>query len=273
MGLSPLYASGLAATLGLRIETNSATLFANGVRPSGILKVPTAIDQAQADRLKTNFKAGMSGANFGDLVVLTAGLEYEAVSQTAVDSQTVEQWKETSFAICSTFHVPAYMVGVGPMPSYDNVEQINIQYFAQALQEPAECIQDLIDHALGLAGNKIDGRQLGVEFDKDDLLWMDTATMVDVEAKKVGGAISTTNEARKRLNLPPVEGGDDVLSQQQNWSLAALSRRDEMALTPQATPTTLPQADIPLAPDEELEPPADEKTIAGLLRKELERAA
>jgi hypothetical protein len=44
-----------------------------------------------------------------------------------------------------------------------------------------------------------------------------------------------------------------VLSQQQNWSLAALSRRDEMALAPAATPTTLPQG------TEQTPAPADEE--------------
>lgn len=268
-GLSPIYACGLAAVLGLRMQTNSAHLFANGSSPGGLLKVPTAINQEQADRLKAKFVASTTGANSGGLAVLTSGLEYQPIAQTAVEAELVDQWKATAEAVCSTFHVPAYMVGVGPPPSYANIQPLLMQYFAQALQEPSKCIEDLIDKALGLHV-KIDGRQLGVEFDKDDLLWMDTATMVEVETKKVGGAITTTNEARKRFNLKPVEGGDDVLSQQQNWSLAALSRRDEMALVPAATPTTLPQGTIPEEPEPD---EADEKDVMALLRKELGLAA
>ncbi|EMR5235565.1 phage portal protein, partial [Salmonella enterica] len=33
-------------------------------------------------------------------------------------------------------------------------------------------------------------------------------------------------EARKSENLPPVEGGDSLFLQQQNFSLAALAKRD-----------------------------------------------
>ncbi len=252
VGLSPLYASGIAATLGLQVMTNSANFFGNGSKPGGLLIAPPTLTQEQADRLKTKFKAATSGANYGDLMVLTGGLQYQPTAQTAVDAQLSEQWKAMAEAICATYHVPPYMVGAGPYPAYGNFQAISIQYFSQALQNLMTSIQDLVDEALGLT-EKIDGRQLGTEFDRDDLLWMDTATMIEVESKKVGSAIGTPNESRQRFNLPPVEGGDDVYSQQQNWSLAALSRRDEMALNPPPTPVTLPQEDMPPPPAEDAE--------------------
>ena len=122
-------------------------------------------------------------------------------------------------------------------------------------------IEDLLDHGLGLS-EKIEGRQLGTEFDKDDLLWMDTATMIDVESKKVGGAIGTPNESRrKRFNLKPVEGGESVYSQQQNWSLEALARRDQMAIVPQPAPATLPQADEDKPEEPEPDPDADKALL------------
>ena len=259
VGLSPIYASGLAAVLGLKMITNSANFFTNGASPGGLLIAPPTLTQDQADRLKAKFKASVSGTNYGDLVVLTGGLEYKPMAQTAVDAQLIDQWKATAEAVCSTFHVPAYMVGVGPPPSYANIQPLNIQYFAQALQALMTSIQDLLDYGLGIA-EKIDGRQLGTEFDRDDLLWMDTATMVETESKKVGGAIGTPNESRKRLNLKPVEGGDDVYSQQQNWSLEALARRDQMAIVPQPAPATLPQADEG-EPDPEPEPDAEKALL------------
>jgi HK97 family phage portal protein len=249
VGLSPIYASGLSAVLGLRMQTNSAHFFGNGSSPGGLLIAPPTLKQEQADALKQRFKAATSGTSYGDLVVLTGGLEYKPMAQTAVDAQLSDQWKSTAEAVCSTFHVPAYMVGVGPPPSYANIQPLNIQYFAQALQALMTGIEDLVDHALGL-DVKVDGRQLGTEFNKDDLLWMDTAALVETESKKIGGAIGTPNESRRRLNLKPVTGGDDVYSQQQNWSLEALARRDQMALSPPPTPTTLPQADDEPVPDD-----------------------
>lgn len=47
------------------------------------------------------------------------------------------------------------------------------------------------------------------------------------------------NEVRAKENLPPVEGGDSPMIQQQNFSLAALARRDN-APAPAALPAPTP---------------------------------
>ena len=65
-----------------------------------------------------------------------------------------------------------------------------------------------------------------VELDTDDLLRMDKATFIDMLSKAVGGTVMTPNAAMKELNQPPVEGGDSLYMQQQNYSLSALARRD-----------------------------------------------
>ena len=43
VGLSPIYASGLAAMQGLKIQSSSTALFANGSNPGGVLTAPGAI--------------------------------------------------------------------------------------------------------------------------------------------------------------------------------------------------------------------------------------
>ncbi|HEY6361630.1 MAG TPA: phage portal protein, partial [Vicinamibacterales bacterium] len=120
VGFGPLYACGLAATLGLKMVTNSAKFFANGSQPSGILTAPQEVTTAQAEDYKQRWETGFTGDNVGKVAVLGGGLKYEPLRQTAVDSQLTEQWKSSSEAICAAFHVPAYLAGVGPMPTYNN---------------------------------------------------------------------------------------------------------------------------------------------------------
>ena len=50
--------------------------------------------------------------------------------------------------------------------------------------------------------------------------------MVNAEAEAVKSGIKAPNEGRRRLNLPPKNGGDSPYMQQQNYSLEALARRD-----------------------------------------------
>lgn len=220
-GVSPLYACGLAATQGIKIQTNATKLFANMSRPSGMLVSPSPISDTTAAQLKTQWEANYGGENMGKTAVLGDGLKYEPLTITPQDAQLIEQLKMTAEVVCSVFHVPPYMVGIGAMPAYNNIEALNQQYYSQALQHPIEQIELLLDEGLALPPLRY-----GVELEIDNLLRMDTATRYKSHSDAVGGGWLAPNEARKKENYRPKPGGDTPYMQQQNYSLAALSKRD-----------------------------------------------
>jgi HK97 family phage portal protein len=254
-GVSPITACGLAAMQGLSIQNNSTRLFQNGARPGGVLTAPGPIDDTNAKRLKDYWDANFTGENAGKVAVLGDGLKFDSTMSTnAVDAQLIEQLKWTAETVCSCFHVPPYMIGVGPMPSYNNVQALNQQYYSQALQNPIECIELCLDEGLGLAPDKIDGKTYGTEFDLDDLLRMDTATQIKTWGEAVKG-LASADEARKKLGLGKTPGGSAVLTQQQNYSLEAIAKRD-------AKDDPFASANPPAAPDSE-PAPDDEDPVDG----------
>lgn len=218
VGLSPIFAGGLAAMQGLAIQSDSAKFFQNGARPGGVLTAPGAIDDDTAKRIKEYWDAEFSGDNAGKVAVLGDNLRYEAMRAKAVDSQLIEQLKWTAEVVCSTYHVPPYKVGVGAVPTANNVQSLNVEYYSQCLQVLIESVELCLDEGLELK----DG--LGTEFDVEGLLRMDSVTQMDVLDKSKG--ILAPNEMRKKLDLPPKEGGDSPMLQQQNFSLQALAKRD-----------------------------------------------
>jgi len=250
-GVSPLSACGLPATQGLRIQRNSTNFFANGSQPGGLLTAPVAISSEDADEIRRVWDSEYTGDNAGKVAVLGNGLTYEAMSVSATDSQLIEQLKLTAQNVCSAYHVPAYMVGVSDPPAYNNIEALNLQYYTQCLQNPIESIELLLDEGLGLPTD------YGTEFDLDDLLRMDSGSRVTAAKESANGGGMTFNEVRKRFHgLGPVKGGDVVLSQQQNFSLEALAKRDAMddpfgtAKAPEPAPTPareVTEADIDVA--------------------------
>lgn len=226
-GLSPIVACALAATQGIKIQQNSAKFFANGSNPGGILTTPANIGPDAQKTLKDNWDANYGGEeNIGKIAVLAGGLEYKPMTVAAKDAQLADQLKMSSEMICSAFHVPAYMVGVGQPPAYNNIEALNQQYYSQCLQILIESLELCLDEGLKVGASR------GVEFDLDGLLRMDTATMIKAEADAVGAGIKAPNESRRRLNLRPVKGGDSPYLQQQNYSLGALDRRDSASPAP-----------------------------------------
>lgn len=226
IGLSPIYACGVAALQGLSIQGNSQKFFANGSNPGGVLTAPGAISDETAARLKAYWDANYTGDNVGKVAVLGDGLKYEGMAVNAVDSQLIEQLKWTAETVCSCFGVPPYLVDIGPPPPYANFEPLLLKYHSQCVQSLTTHFEKHHDDGLGL-GQKIDGRQLGTEFDIDDLIWMDTVTRVTSAKTAIEGGGMSPDEARWKYHaLGPTPGGKSVLAQQQNYSLAALAERD-----------------------------------------------
>lgn len=223
IGISPLTAAYLPASQGMRIQQNSDTFFKNMSRPSGFLTAPGAIDDETANRLKKSWEDNYSGGNVGRMAVLGNDLKYMGMTVNPNDAQMVEQLKLSGEQICSAFHVPPYMVGVGTLPS-QNIEALNQQYYTQCLQKMINAIEDLLDDGLGLL--KLGYRS---EFDLEDLLRMDTETRIKAITEAIKGSLMAINEGRKKFGYKPLPGGDSVYMQQQNYSLEALVKRDSKA--------------------------------------------
>ena len=230
VGLSPLYAAANVAGHALQIQSSTTRFFGNGARPSGILIAPGAISDANAKELKEYWNTNFSGENSGRVAVLGDGLAYQQMQMTSTDAQLIEQLKWDSEEIARVFHVPAYKVGVGTAPTYNNYQALNLDYYTTCLQPLTEAMEWCLWDGLSLA----DG--LEVHIDTGDLLRMDSKTQMELATSGVKGAVYKPNEAREMFNLPPVEGGDSVYAQQQDFSLSALAQRDSQ--NPLAAPAT-----------------------------------
>jgi HK97 family phage portal protein len=265
VGTPPVFASGLASMLGLNAQNASALLFENSSTPGGLLIYPGEISDVEEQRVKEQWEQRFSRVNRGRVAVLSAGAKYEKLPMTAVETQMIEQLKWSAEVVCSVYHVPPYKVGVGPLPSYNNVQALNTEYYSQALQAHIEEIEELLDHALGIGW----AEGLGTEFDIDNLLRMDSQTQVTAIRDAIGAGFMSPNEGRAKFDLKPVEGGASCYLQQQNYSLEALAKRDAQAdpfapAKPPAPPADAqPSADA--APAEGKPPPP--KDLAALTQK------
>ena len=253
VGISPIYACGLAATQGLNIQNNSANFFGNASRPGGLLVAPKRIDEANAERLKTYWDDNFTGDNAGKIAVLGDGLQYHSLSVTPEDSQMIEQLKMTADIVCSTFHVPTYKIGAATPPGAANAQALNLEYYTQCLQSLIEAIEVCLDEGLAT------GERLGTEFDVDGLLRMDSGMQMDVLDKAKG--LLTLDERRRRVGAPPITGGDTVYLQQQDHSIEAIAARDaQLIADANRPPEAIP---VPVNDDE-----VDEAEVASIAADE-----
>lgn len=254
VGVSPIYACGVAALQGLAIQNNSQKFFTNGSTPGGVLSAPGTITPATADRLKAYWEENYTGDNIGKVAVLGDGLKYEAMTVNAVDSQLIEQLKWTGETVCTCYHVPAYMIGIGPPPPYANVEPLVQQYYSQCLQSLITALETSLDHGLDLP------KPYGTEFDVNDLIWMNSDAKTSAAGKAISSGMAPNEVRRQYYALGPVDGGEMPYLQEQQWPLRLLAARE----LPARPPT--PPAPIE-APDEAMN---EEAALGILLTKSAE---
>jgi HK97 family phage portal protein len=248
VGISPLFAGGGPAAQGQKIQDSSIRFFSNNARPSGVLTAPGEISTDMAARLKERWQAAYSGENYGQVAVLQNGLEYKPFSQTAVDSQLIEQDKRTTELICAVFHVPASLVDSSHQPPYGNSEQTLQMYYSQCLQTLMTSLETALDEGLELPA------PYGTEFDIEDLYYLDTPTRTKAAHDAIASGALSPNEARARyFDVGPVEGGDSPFLQMQYWSLAQLASREAPGPAPAVLPQPAPAADGDDDEDEENE--------------------
>ena len=238
VGVSPIYACGMSATLGNSITNSSAGFFKNRAQPGGILTAPGRISDDTAQRLKAHYEQNFSGQNAGKIAVLGDGLKFERMTVSAVDAQLIEQLKWSVEDVARAFRYPLFKLQAGAPILAGSAEELNLQYYSDTLQPVIEAMEAVLNDGLELPAT------LHAEFDPEGLGRMNTESRFRTAGESL--KVATHNEARKRLNLAPIEGGDSVYSQVQNYSLSDLVKLrqmefEQMAAKPEEQPQPTPE--------------------------------
>jgi HK97 family phage portal protein len=225
-GTTPLSALTGAIVQAKYIQDSGTGFFAKGGRPGGVLIAPTKMDPLSAARIKTD----VANLKAGDILVAELGMKWEPSATSPVDAQVIQQLGWTEEKVAQVFGMPISILNSSKQPPYANAEASQLQYKQACLEPHLISIQNILNQALSLPSH------LWVQFDVDLLIAMDTATRVAAVKDAISAGAMSPNEARKRLNLPPVAGGEYPVLQQQNWPLPTLATRESPTVPPAPAP-------------------------------------
>jgi len=213
-GLSPIAFARQSIGAAMATDEMSGTMFANGARPSGILTVENGgvLTPEQRTQVRENIVNPFVGsANTGGVMVLEAGLKFQAVSMTPEDSQFLQTRAFQVEEICRWFRVPPFMVGHTEKSTSwgTGLEQQLIGFLTFALRPYLTRIEQAISRSLILPEQR---DRLKPEFKVEGLLRSDSTA----RAAYYKAALGTTqepgwmvqNEIRRLENLEPLPGGD-----------------------------------------------------------------
>lgn len=213
VGKSPLHVHRDTIGYALALTDFSTKAFANGPGLAGVLKRPADAapikSQTAIDELLDKWRAKFAGSdNAKKVALLQEGMDFEPLKINLVDLEIINALKLSAIDIARIYKVPAHMLNLLDAATYNNVENLQIQFVVYALlpwvrRHEQAMMRDLLTEE--------ERRDYYIEFNLGGLLRGDQRTRYAAYALARQWGWLSINDIRRLENLPPVKGGDGYL--------------------------------------------------------------
>lgn len=205
-GKSPVRMHAETMGLGMAVQRYGQSFFANGARPSGILKHPDSLSEDAAERLRKKFQENYGGTNnTGKMMVLEEGLAYEQISIPPEEAQFIESRKLSVTEIARIYATPPHMIGDLERATYSNIESQDINFTKHSILPDCVLWEQEIAKKL-LTGD--DRMKYIAKFNLDGLLRGDTKTRYECYAIGKQNGFLSDNDIRGKEDMNPTDSGD-----------------------------------------------------------------
>ena len=152
---------------------------------------------------------GADGSNSGKMPLLEDGMEIKPYAFNAKEAQYAETKQLSREDVAAAFHVNPSLIWHTTTQTYASAKDNARALYADCLGPTLQMLQQRINSFL-LPMVGADPRTY-VEFDLTEKLKGSFEERASILQASVGGPWLTRNEARADNNLPPIEGGDDLI--------------------------------------------------------------
>lgn len=202
-GLSPIAIARDSLGAAIAGERSAARLYSNGLLASAIITPEDILTDEQSTEIKDQMTRRMSGeVHAHEPMVVNRRFKVTPWSINPADAQFLESRAFAVDEVSRWFGVPPHLLGqTEKQTSFGAglVEQ-NRGFAKHTLEHWTRRIEARLTRLLP-ANQK-------AEFDFRSLVSPDPETEIELLVKQTGKPILTVNEARRILNLPPIDGGD-----------------------------------------------------------------
>jgi hypothetical protein len=217
LGLSPLMAASIDVDQHNMIAKHNIALLANGARPSGAIVFKPADDagmrmmlsDGQRQQLQSDLHSRFQGVdNAGKPVLLEGDFDWKEMGMSPRDMDFLSQMNMSAKDIALCFGIPSQLIGVPDAQTYANVQEARLALYEETIIPLAKRIESDLNEWLAPAF----GDDISISYDIDSIPAMTERrrrVYENVTAAVRDGIISR-NEARERLGLEPITGGDEV---------------------------------------------------------------
>ena len=196
------------------IDLYANYIMQNGAKPSGMFTTENVIPDAKykeiAARLKEAWSAMVSSktsdpSKAGQGMLLDQGMKYTPLNMlTLQDTDAATLKLQTMKRICGLFGVPPAMIGIADQ-KYNNTQTMMDEFYKSSMYPLLINIQQKLKQHLFVGYPN-----LCIQFDTRDFLKGDPLSQMNFASAGVSAGIMTPNEAREYMNMPNIEGGNEL---------------------------------------------------------------
>lgn len=154
-------------------------------------------------------KGKLKSDGIENIIPIPLGATLTPLNVKLADNQFLEVRQYTALQIASAFGIKPYQIGDYTKSSYASAEAQQLSFLVDTLLYILKGYEEELTYKL-LSRSEID-EGLYFKFNVDSILRADFATKVQTLSTAVNSFLMTPNEARQKLDLAKVEGGDKLL--------------------------------------------------------------
>lgn len=212
-----------ASTMENELWTNKVSLGGSVTYPENV-----KFKKEQKDELAENIRQNYGGnKKAGRMLVLDQGAQvkqFEAIMSMA-DAEYIASTSMSIDDVCRVFGVPPFKIFHFNKMTYDNMEQMSVEFVQSAVMPDVMQLEQEINYKLFTPYQVRQNYEL--KFDIRSLMRADSTAQANWITKMVGVGGLTVNEVREMDDRNPVPGGDEAFIQANNYF--PLSKMKELA--------------------------------------------
>lgn len=182
-------------------------MYQNGMIANAVLNYVGDIDETRKQKMVESIKKLGKASK---ILPLPVGWEVKPLNLSLADSQYLETRKFTAAQLAAAFGVSPTQLNDYSKGSYANATAQQLSFLQSTLSYIATVYEQEL--TLKLLSDADIKRGLRVDIDTDAMLQNTPDILATMVRNLAGGSVMKINEARDKLGLPPIDGGDVLVT-------------------------------------------------------------
>ncbi|MFE6868313.1 phage portal protein [Kitasatospora sp. NPDC057692] len=195
-------------------STQRAQMWRGGARMTGVLSRPADAPEWSPEE-KRRFRVMWStfargGGAEGGTPILEDGMVYTPIAYSPQQAQYIESRKLSREEVAAAYYIPPPLIGILDHATYSNIKEQHAHLYQDTLGSWLAMLEQ--EFRAQIIADTPDSDDVYCEFNIAAKMAGDFESQAAAASTATGGPWMTRNEQRARMNLPWIEGGDELIT-------------------------------------------------------------